>query len=81
MGTWVHGREEEKEKAQPVAFLGVGKLPTELLILTLSENIPEILFGRRSGYDAEVLHQIVQHIGRYERRQCGTEANVLDPEI
>ena len=36
----------------------------------------QILFRRSDGGNSEVLHEIVQHIGRNERRQRGAKADI-----
>ena len=47
----------------------------------LFEEMLQILFRRSDGGNSEVLYEIVQHIGRNERRQRGAKANILDPQI
>ena len=41
----------------------------------------QILLRRGDGGDAEILYKVVQHIGRNERRQRGTKADILDPQM
>lgn len=85
MGTWVHpwvhGREEEKEKAQPVAFLGVGKLPTELLILTLElamllKNSLDPFAAMRRNWAVGIPDRLADH----RRRRAGGRARGHHPD-
>ena len=52
-------------------------LPETLLF----EKLFQILLRGGDGSNIEVLHKVVQHIGRNERRQRGAKANILDPQI
>ena len=47
----------------------------------LFEKLFQILLRRGDGSNAEILYEVVQHIGRNERRQRGAKANILDPQI
>ena len=52
--------------------------PPEALLF---EKLFQILLRGGDGSNAEILYEVVQHIGRDERRQCGTKANILDPQM
>ena len=45
------------------------------------QQLLQILLRCGDGSDAEVFHQVIEHIGREERRQCGTQADVLDAQV
>ena len=47
----------------------------------LFEKLFQILLRGGDGSNAEILYEVVQHIGRDERRQRGTKANILDPQM
>ena len=49
--------------------------------LSVLEQHLQICLRRGDGGDAEVLDQIVQHIGRDERRQSGTETDIFDAQV
>ena len=52
--------------------------PPEALLF---EKLFQILLRGGDGSNAEILYEVVQHIGRNERRQRGAKANILDPQI
>ena len=52
--------------------------PPEALLF---EKLFQIFLRGGDGSNAEILYEVVQHIGRNERRQRGAKANILDPQI
>ena len=52
--------------------------PPEALLF---EKLFQIFLRCGDGSNAEILYEVVQHIGRNERRQRGTKANILDPQM
>lgn len=47
----------------------------------LFEELLQILFRRGDGGNSELLYEVIQHIGRNERWQRGTKADILDPQV
>lgn len=52
--------------------------PPEALLF---EKLFQILLRGGDGSNAEILYEVVQHIGRNKRRQRGAKANILDSQI
>ena len=52
--------------------------PPEALLF---EKLFKIFLRGGDGSNAEILYEVVQHIGRNERRQRGTKADILDPQM
>lgn len=48
--------------------------------LSVLEQHLQILLRGGDWSNIEVLHKVVQHIGRNERRQRGAKSNILDPQ-
>ena len=47
----------------------------------LFQKLLQIRLRRRNRRDAEVLHQIIQHIRRQESREGGAEPDIFNPQM
>ena len=55
--------------------------PTDEAFEKLPENGCQVFIGRGNGHDVKIFHQHIQHIGRDERRQAGSQADVFYPQV